>query len=450
MTRRRVDALVIGAGAAGLAAAREISQAGRSVVVIEARERVGGRIFTVHDQGSPLPIELGAEFVHGQPEETFQIIRAAELPLDELPDQHYRSREGKLSLVPDFWKKLYEMRRDIGRSNHFRDSNGRGRDFSLAQYLERAHLNPEKREMLLNFAEGYHAAHPEKISARAIAAGDEEQESDNKQFRMSGGYDALTGWMRAGFHPERVELRLNTVATELHWKRGEVVLECVSRAGASLEPFRAKAAIVTLPLAVLKARALGIEPEIPEKMRAAEKLEAGQIFKIVLRFRCGFWNEEDFVKKHLQKRGSNSSEVNFVHAQDADIPVWWTASPSRAPILTGWAGGPKAEALFDQGEDMRIDRTLNALAHVFGIGRREVDENLESWSTHDWQSDPFSRAAYTYVGVGGISAPEALARPVQGTLFFAGEATDTEEMGTVAGAIGSGRRAAKQVIEAVR
>src|SRR5438874_699420 len=114
MARRRVNALVIGAGAAGLAATRELSQSGLTGVLIEARERIGGRIFTVNGENSALPIELGAEFVHGQPAETFQIIRAAGLVVDELPDRHYRSRKGKLSLVPDFWKRLYEVRQAIG------------------------------------------------------------------------------------------------------------------------------------------------------------------------------------------------------------------------------------------------------------------------------------------------------------------------------------------------
>ena len=444
MARRRVNALIIGAGAAGLAAARELSQAGLTAVVIEARERIGGRIFTLHDQGGSLPIELGAEFVHGQPRETFRIIRAAGLVVDELPDRHYRSREGKLSLIPDFWKRLYEVRRAIGRSNHRRKS-----DFSLEEFLDTARLPSETRQMLVNFVEGYHAAHIAKISARAVAAGDEEQESDNKQFRMANGYGGLVQWLRAGLHPERLEVRLNTMATDLHWKRGEVNLQCLARTGVSIDPFLADAAVIALPLAVLKAKALRIRPELTEKVHAVEKLEAGQVFRIVLRFRHCFWEDEDFIKKHLQKNRSSASGLSFVHAEEENIPVWWTALPSRTPILTGWAGGPRAERLLGDNAEARLDTTLDSLSRVFGVPRRFVDENLESWFTHDWQADPFSRAAYTYVSVGGTSAPRALARPVQGTLFFAGEATDLDEMGTVAGAIASGRRAAKELVRAL-
>src|SRR5205814_857256 len=184
---------------------------------------------------------------------------------------HYRSRKGKFSLVPDFWKRLYEVRQAIGRSNHRRKS-----DFSLAEYLDRAKLPSETRQMLINFAEGYHAAHPEKISARALAAGDEEHESDNKQFRMANGYSGLVQWLRSGLHPERIEVRLNTIATDLHWKRGEVILQCLARTGATLDPFRADAAVIALPHAVLKANALRIQPDLTDKVNAAAKLETGQ------------------------------------------------------------------------------------------------------------------------------------------------------------------------------
>src|SRR2546426_540716 len=113
IAHRRVDALVIGAGAAGLAAARELSQAGLTVTVLEARDRIGGRVFTVHDGNSPLPIELGAEFVHGEAPETFAIIRAARLIVDELPDTHYRSRNGRFSSVEEFWEEMEQISADI-------------------------------------------------------------------------------------------------------------------------------------------------------------------------------------------------------------------------------------------------------------------------------------------------------------------------------------------------
>jgi monoamine oxidase len=110
-------------------------------------------------------------------------------------------------------------------------------------------------------------------------------------------------------------------------------------------------------------------------------------------------------------------------------------------------GGPKAEELLSADKKVRFDKTMAALGDVFSIPRKRLDKLLETWSLHDWQKDPFSGMAYTYVGVGGLSAVKALARPVQQILFFAGEATDSDEMGTVAGALKSGQRAAEELLD---
>jgi phytoene dehydrogenase-like protein len=245
MPRRSTDVIVIGAGAAGLAAARELSYAGLAATVLEARDRIGGRIFTLHDANSPLPIELGAEFVHGEPEELLNVIRAAKLVLNELPDNHYRSRKGKLSLVQDFDKTIVAMGEDIGRA-----LRGKRDDLSFTQYLEGSRLSGEKRELMRGFVEGFDAADPDKISARWLAEGAEEFASGYKQFRVISGYDGVVHWLRAGINPEQSDLRLGTTATELKWKRGAVVLQCVNAAGATLDSFDAKAAIITIPNAL--------------------------------------------------------------------------------------------------------------------------------------------------------------------------------------------------------
>jgi monoamine oxidase len=441
MSRRSIDVLVIGAGAAGLAAARQLSYAGLDATLIEARSRIGGRIFTVHDPNSPLPIELGAEFVHGEPEELLNVIQAAKLVLDVLPDNHHSSHKGIFSPIPDFWKRLGKLSEGIGRTVHRNQ-----KDISFLQYLDRSHLSRAKRELLLNFVEGFQAADPDKISARSLADGAEELLSGYKQFHVTSGYDGVVTWLRAGINPDRIDIRLNATVTELKWKRGTVIMQSVNAAGAALDSFDAKAAIITIPNALLKNKSIRMTPELPEKHGAAEKLGSGQVFKMILQFHNSFWEEDEFISKRL-KNNSSLDELNFIHAQDEDVPVWWTASPSRAPTLTAWAGGPKGENLLAEDRQSQIERTLASLARVFGTPRKVIDELLVGAASHDWRSDSFSRCAYTYVSVGGMSAANALAKPVEGTLFFAGEATDLEEMGTVAGAIASGKRAAHECIQ---
>src|SRR5688500_408861 len=105
------DVVVIGAGAAGLAAARAISEAGHRVHVLEARTRLGGRILTVHDPEWPLPVELGPEFLHGEAEEARRIVDTAALGLVEIPDVHVWAREGRLTPQPDPWPRMVRVRR---------------------------------------------------------------------------------------------------------------------------------------------------------------------------------------------------------------------------------------------------------------------------------------------------------------------------------------------------
>jgi monoamine oxidase len=119
-------------------------------------------------------------------------------------------------------------------------------------------------------------------------------------------------------------------------------------------------------------------------------------------------------------------------------------------MLIAWAGGPKGEALLAEDEATRMSKVVAALSNTFRISRTNANQLLEAWSCHDWQHDPFSGAAYTYVGVGGMSAAKSLAKPIDTTLFFAGEATDFDQMGTVAGALRSGKRAAREFLSSLR
>ena len=439
----KYDVVVIGAGAAGLAAARALSGSGKRVCILEARSRVGGRVHSLHIPGLPLPIELGAEFIHGEAAASFSIVDAASLIASELPDNHWWSRDGKWSLVDDFWEKIDRVRARIPK----------GRDTSFDAFLRsQRRLDPRLREMAFTFVEGYHAAHADRISALALRSADGEQQQDdpsgNKQFRLAGGQDAVIEWLRAGLDPDRVDLRLGTVASLVQWAQGSVTVEC--RSVASEERVRAKAAIVTIPIGVWKAPrdqegAIRFDPPLREKDRALDKIESGHVVKIAFRFRERFWDDGNFIAERAQtKQWSRGTPLNFLHTNDRFLPTWWTSAPFRSPILTGWAGGHAADALLAERPAM-IERALDAMSSAFHVPRRKLDALLVATWTHDWQSDPFSRCAYSYAAVGGAGAADVLAKPLRRTLFFAGEATSSDETGTVAGAIESGIRAAGQI-----
>lgn len=409
------DVVIIGAGAAGLAAARALTGAGKRVCLIEARPRIGGRIYTLHLADLPLPIELGAEFIHGEVGATLDIVDAASLIVAQLPDDHWWSQNGRRERIRDFWGQIDGVRAKIGKLS---------RDISFAEFLRRRRdLSPRLRQLACRFVEGYHASHADRISASALRSADQEQEGANKQFRIANGQDALIEWLRAGLDPQRTDLLLGTVANRVQWSEGTVDVHCGERR------VRAGKLIVTIPIGVWKAGALVFDPQLPDKERALEKLETGHVVKIAFRFRESFWDD-----------------VNFLQTNDRFMPTWWTMAPFRAPILTGWAGGHSADALLAEGADAMIDRALSAMASAWDVPRRRLDALLVGTFMHDWQSDPYSRCAYSYAAVGGANAHAALAKPVKKTLFFAGEATSSDQTGTVAGAIDSGHRAAREVL----
>ena len=136
--------------------------------------------------------------------------------------------------------------------------------------------------------------------------------------------------------------------------------------------------------------------------------------------------------------------VAFFHSPRAPFPTFWTPLPMHAPLLTAWAGGPKAARLSGLPKKQLIQHALASVRSA--LGRMPP---VEAALVQDWQADPYSRGGYSYVLVGGQGAREELRKPLEKTLFFAGEATDADEAGTVAGALRSGVRAAREVLAAL-
>jgi monoamine oxidase len=172
-------------------------------------------------------------------------------------------------------------------------------------------------------------------------------------------------------------------------------------------------------------------------------MEMGKVLRIVIHFRERFWD-----RIHPKGRpGRTLAEMGFLFSQDDWFPTWWTAMPDRFPVITGWAPWQCAEKL----ESERVPiatRALQTLGGLLGVGKAEMESLLEIAYFHDWQSDPYSRGAYSYVKAGAADAPEVLGRPVKNTLFFAGEAADiTGNNGTVHGAMASARRAVTEIIK---
>jgi monoamine oxidase len=183
-------------------------------------------------------------------------------------------------------------------------------------------------------------------------------------------------------------------------------------------------------------------PALTETQNAANKLAMGQVVKVLMRFREPFWEDSTLGGE------DDLRDFTFIHAPAEPLPTWWSQFPVRAPLLAGWAGGTRAERLSLESDDALLDHALESLSHIFRTSKSVLEQSLEGFYTHNWHKDPFSAGAYSYIPVGGLDAEAELARPFEGTLFFAGEATNSEgHFGTVHGAIATGLRAAREVIE---
>jgi len=284
----------------------------------------------------------------------------------EIPDTHELAAGGRFKPMGSSWELLDRMNHDLARR-----LASRGKDFPVSEYLDSARVPLARRGLLRDFVQGFYAAHPDRLSAQSLAVendgGDEEDEVQGKQFRIANGGDALMKWLRDGLDPERTEVRLSTVAETVQWKRGAVSIVCRGGDRAELPTLTARTALITLPLAVLKAGVVRFHPALPAKQRALAGLEMGQVFKIVLRFREAFWQRPEFLKERRAKAGSNGSGLGFLHAHGVEVPTWWTTLPVRAPVLTGYVGAVAAEQLLAEEPPSRLERSLVALSEVLAV-----------------------------------------------------------------------------------
>ena len=430
------EVIVIGAGAAGLAAAAALGRSGRSVLVLEARDRIGGRIWTRIEPALAAPLELGAEFIHGGSPETSELLRQAGAAAVDTSGEPWSLVGGQLQRRTEGL--LGKVRAALDAADVLAQPDQSLEAF-LASEAGRA-LPEEARAMARAFVSGFDAADPRVVSLHSVA---EEWRSggmlDSSQARPLGGYrSALLAPLCAALTDSRVRLQLQTVVTAVRWSDRSVQIEGL-RLG---QPFRATArkAIVTVPLGVLKAApdspgAILFSPSLDAKQAALTQLVSGPVLKVALHFQRPFWEELD---------GGRYADASFLTAPGKAFPTFWTQLPARTPLLNAWAGGPQAARLCELTDGEIIRQAMDCVSTIFAGG--DGAPELQAAYVHNWEQDPYARGAYSYVAVGGGSARDTLATPLGGTLFFAGEATDTSgEATTVTGALRSGTRAALEV-----
>ena len=386
-------------------------------MVLEARDRVGGRCWTRRMPGLDVPVELGAEFIHGEAAATHSLLAEAGIAaVDSTREQRYLYR-GRLRRMNAF----AEAQRAVRKVPELE------KDISFATLLAHTRVSRKTKTFARMMVQGFDAADPARVSARSII--EEWGEGGSlgaSQPRPQGGYGALFDWLAHSVVAHGARLRIDFAVRAGEWKRGQVLVKGDSFA------FRAKHAVVTLPLGVLQANQVRFSPSLKAKRDALARLASGPVIRVAMRFHTRFWE-------------ARAPEIAFFHVPQAPFPTFWTPLPMRAPLLTAWAGGPKAARLTGRSKERLAAAAVHTIEAAFH--KEKPREQLDSVLVQDWQADACARGGYSYVLVGGERARERLAEPLEDTLFFAGEATDTDEAGTVAGALRSGERAAREVLE---
>lgn len=442
--------LIIGAGAAGLAAASDLARAGLQVTVVEARDRIGGRVHTIHDESFNLPIELGAEFVHGKHPALFKLLESSRTAFFDVTERHWYFENGVLISSHDFCNKLTSL---------FDLMSKHKPDQTFAKFLDSLpddHETTRAKAVATRFVQGFHAADIRRAGVHGLIAANQAQDEVGgyQSYRVVAGYASVLQRLNEDAKQHGAVVHLNTVLREIHWSENSIEATCLSGglSGERKQGFAASRAVITLPLGVLqqKSRARGavlFVPTLPEeKHNAIRDIPMGHVMRIVLVFRARFWEGLDIPGAGAQE---DLSQLGFLHYPEAAVPTWWSLLPLHAPVLVGWAGGPGAEEFADMSDAERVSQALRSLKKIFGVSETSLRKTLLHSYLRDWNADPFSRGAYAYLPVHGLESQQELARPVQNTIFFAGEATSVGHIGTVHGAIESGQRAAKEILDSL-
>lgn len=329
-----MDVIIIGAGAAGLMAAKKLSEGGLKVCVLEARSRIGGRIYSSYNDSLEVE-EGGAEFIHGHLQTTFDLLKEANVPIQEIFGDVWNIKDGKWKQENDFFnnydlviKKLRGLKEDISIAT-----------FANKYFHEVKYHN--LRKSLTAYVEGYYSGEIERTSAKAFL--EECLSEDEQQYKPEGGYGKMLDFLQQKITAAGSVITLSTAVKQISWSKGNVVV--TDTAG---REYTAAKVVVTVPLGVWSAPAnaegaIQYKPALPAKTAAVSQMGFGSVIKILLYFKNVFWEGENLEK--LTKRQGIKLHMAI---SDQPVPTWWTQLNNRSHLLTGWLSGPSAEKIKDQ------------------------------------------------------------------------------------------------------
>jgi len=422
--------MVVGAGICGLVIANELLKTGKKVLVLEARDRVGGRIQTETDKFS-VPVDTGAEFIHGDLPLTKSLLMEAGIVSDYRKGKIYKSQNKTIFEINNFIEDFEPVLNELNKLT---------KDVSLSEFLSGTKINKDVKTSVINFAEGFDAADPEKISSFSIRNEWNEQDHDSIM-QIKEGHGKLIKYLLENCINRGCNVLLSSEIIEVQWKNGFVKVTC-----ADDHNFEAEKIILTVPLGILTTKPgekghITFIPAIPQQIESAKKIGYGSVVKVILEFKTAFWLNKDF-----ENETAYLPELDFLIC-DNFFTTWWTHSNKEAGILIGWVGGPKAEILRNKNEEEILSIAIASLAEALKTTVDFLQKQLINRSAYNWGANPFTRGAYSYNTLESDLAKEILANPLEQTVYFSGEALSTgESIGTVESAIESAMQTVEKVL----
>lgn len=422
------NTIIIGAGAAGLITAYELTKAGKKITILEARNRIGGRCFTFSGDDFTQPIELGAEFVHGTLPLTLKLLKEANIKYKAVSGDNFQSKNGEITQSEFFMEHWYAFEKALNEAQT---------DQPLDQFLQQ-NFHEEKftglRQSVIQFAAGYDTADPARVSLFSLRdewLSDHEEET---QYRIPSGYVQLMDFLADQVKTAGGEIFLNSIVKQINWQAGSV--EVITTDHAS---FTGRKLVLTVPLGVLtltgnETGAIVFNPDLPGQRKAAADMGFGAIIKILMEFTDSFW-----VEKGL-------SNLQFLFSEEK-IPTWWAQTPQKNNVLTGWLGGNPQDEIQALRDEELLQKAILSLAAIFKVDAAFITQKIVSAKVYNWTADPFTRGSYSYATLPTEAARKILKTPVAQTIFFAGEALfDGEQLGTVEAALVSGLEVANLIL----
>jgi len=312
------DIIIIGAGAAGLMAAKELAEAGKKILILEARDRIGGRIHTIYDQDTI--VEAGAEFVHGDLPLTMELLKEGNIEYHRTAGKMKQSKNGKWIERHEFINGWDELMQKMGSLK---------KDMVLADFLQ-THFKEKKynnlRNSVIGFAQGFDVADANKASTLELY--NEWDRESNGQYRVQNGYASLINYLSKKCLSKNCMILTDHVVSSIHWKKNKVNVITENK-----KIFTAKKLIITIPLSLLhnqnKKGAIKFKPSISKEIKLFKQIGFGSVVKILLIFKKAFWQK---------------NKLGFV-ITDQKIPTWWTQEPEKSNLIAGWLGGPQQKNL---------------------------------------------------------------------------------------------------------